>query len=473
MFISGKHIPRRTFVRGMGAAVALPFLDSMIPAGSLGRRVTDELDRVRLIAIENVHGAAGSSALGATFNLWSPAEVGRHFTLESENALSPIEEAGFREYLTIVSNTDSRMAEAYEPNQVGGDHYRTAAVFLTHAHPRRTQGSDVYVGTSMDQLFAQRFGQETSLPSMQLCIESISQKGGCAYGYTCVYTDSISWTSPSEPLPAIQDPRVAFEQLFGAGGTVEDRADRMRDSGSVLDGILREMASLKRSLGPADQRRVDQYLDNVREVERQIQMTEERNAAGAEREIPEAPAGVPDSFREHMEMMFDLQALAFQADLTRVFSLKASRDTTNRVYPESGVTNAFHPTSHHGDREEALQDFARINRYHVSLLPYLMERLQGIDEGGTNLLDKTMIIYGSSMADGNQHNHRRCPLILLGGANGRLTGGLHLKAPAGTPMANVMLSALHALGLDDLETFGDSTGEFPLTHSGGDVANAS
>ena len=180
---------------------------------------------------------------------------------------------------------------------------------------------------------------------------------------------------------------------------------------------------------------------------------------------------MPDSFREHMEMMFDLQALAFQADLTRVFSLKASRDTANRVYPGSGVTNAFHPTSHHGDQEEALQDFGRINRYHVSLLPYLMERLQGIDEGGTNLLDKTLIVYGSSMADGNQHNHRRCPLILLGGANGRLTGGLHLKAPDGTPMANVMLSALHALGLDDLETFGDSTGEFLL--AGGDAATES
>ena len=472
-FISGKHIPRRTFIRGMGAAAALPFLDSMIPAGPLGRTVRARLERVRLIAIENVHGAAGSSALGATMNLWAPAEVGPHFTLESENALSPIEEAGFRKYLTIVSNTDSRMAEAFEPDQVGGDHYRTAAVFLTHAHPRRTQGSDVYVGTSMDQLFAQRFGQETSLPSIQLCIESIDQKGGCAYGYTCVYTDSISWASPTEPLPAIRDPRVAFEQLFGAGGTPEDRAARRRDTGSILDGILREMASFKRSLGPADQRRLDQYTENVRELERQIQMTEQRNSSGEPREIPEAPPGVPDSFREHMEMMFDLQALAFQADLTRVFSLKASRDTANRVFPESGVTNAFHPTSHHGDQEEALQDFARINRYHVSLLPYLMEKLQGIDEGGTNLLDKTLIIYGSSMADGNQHNHRRCPLILLGGANGRLSGGTHLKAPDGTPMANVMLSALHTLGLDDLETFGDSTGEFLLTDPGGDAATSS
>jgi hypothetical protein len=315
----------------------------------------------------------------------------------------------------------------------------------------------------MDQLYAQRFGQDTPIPSMQLCIENVNQAGGCAYGYTCVYTDSLSWAAPDEPLPLIRDPRVAFEQLFGAGATNRERNERRLADRSILDAIAQRVADLKRSLGAADQRRMEQYLSDVREIERRIQMVEARNTTGEVRELPEAPPGVPDSFAEHMQLMFDLQVLAFQSDMTRVFSFKLSRDSSGRVFPESGSERGFHPASHHGDRPEAVLDFAKINKYHVSMLPYLLDKLKASQEGDANLLDKTLVVYGSPMGDPNVHNHRRCPLITLGKANGKLPGEMHLKAPDGTPMANAMLSMLHILGLEDIQSFGDSTEVFSLT----------
>ena len=458
-FITGKHISRRTVMRGMGATIALPFLDSMAPAGRLWAKVKAKIDRTRLVCIEMVHGAAGSNEWGASQNLWAPAKVGRDFDL-GPSALSPL--APFQDSLTIVSDSDVRMAEAFQPKEIGGDHFRSSAVFLTQSHPKQTEGSDVWVGTSLDQLYAQRFGQDTPIPSMQLCIENINQSGGCAYGYTCVYTDSISWASPTEPLPVIRDPRVAFDQLFGAGGTAEERAARRRTDRSILDWITGRVAQLKRELGPTDRLRIDQYLDNIREIERRIQRIEERNTSGEVRELPEAPAGVPDSFEEHVKLMFDLQALAFESDVTRIFSFKMGRDSSARVFPESGTDKPFHPASHHGGNEDALVDFYKINKYHVSMLPYFLEKLKNTMEGDTNLLDKTMLIYGSPMGDSNLHNHKRCPLFIVGGATGQLQGNLHLRASAETPMANVMLSLLHKLGLDDLESFGDSTGDFSL-----------
>ena len=391
--------------------------------------------------------------------MWAPEVVGRDFDL-GPSALSPLE--AYRDYLTIVSNTDARGAEAVLPGEIGGDHFRSSAVFLTQAHPKQTRGSDVHVGPSMDQLYAQRFGQDTPIPSMQLCIENVDQSGGCAYGYACVYTDTISWASPTEPLPMIRDPRVAFDLIFGAGGSPEERAARRRTNRSILDWIVDEVAYLKRELGPNDRERLDRYLEDVRELERRIESVEARNASGEMRELPEAPAGVPDSFEEHMKLMFDLQALAFASDMTRVFSFKTGRDASGRVYPESGVDKPFHPASHHGGNEDAIRDFFEINRYHVSMLPYFLDKLASIEEGDSNLLDKTMIVFGSPMADGNLHNHPRCPLILLGGANGKLEGGAHLRAPDGTPMANVMLSLMHGLGLDDIESFGDSTEPYSL-----------
>jgi hypothetical protein len=461
MFLTQKHLHRRTFLKGMGASVALPFLDAMAPAGRAWTDAMSEADRTRFVAIEMVHGSAGSNEWGAQQHLWSPAEVGRNFDL-SPSSLSPLEP--FRDRLTIVSNTDVRMAEAFEPKEIGGDHFRSSAVFLTQAHPKQTEGSDVYVGTSMDQIYAQRFGNEAPIPSMQLCIENVDQAGGCAYGYACVYTDSVSWATPTQPLPMIRDPRVAFDQLFGAGATAEERAERMQTDRSILDWVASEVQGLKSRLGPTDRRRMDQYLENVREIERRIQRVEARNRNGEVRELAGAPAGVPDDFEEHVKLMFDLQVLAFQSDMTRVFSFKMGRDGSGRVYPGSGVEAGFHNASHHGGNPERVMDFAKINQYHIGLLPYFLEKLQSSMEGDANLLDKTMIVYGSPMADSNIHNHRRCPLMFIGGANGALPrGGAHLKAPDGTPMANVLLSAMHGLGMDDLDEFGDSTGAFPLS----------
>ena len=457
-FITGKHLSRRTFMRGVGATVALPFLDAMVPAGRLwGRTVSDP---TRLVCIEMVHGAAGSSEWGASQNLWSPAAVGSGVDL-TPTALSPLKP--YQEYLTVISDTDVRGAEATKPKEIGGDHFRSSATFLTQAHPRQTESSDVHVGTSLDQMYTRRFGQDTPIPSMQLCIENVDQAGGCAYGYACVYTDTISWASPTEPLPMIRDPRVAFDQIFGAGGTPEARASRRRASASILDFITSEVSQLRTKLDASDRARIDRYLDNIREIERRIQRIVERNSSGDMRELPGAPAGVPDSFDEHVELMFDLQALAFEADMTRVFSFKMGRDASGRVYPESGIDKAFHPASHHGDNEQNILDFAQINKYHVGRLPYFLEKLKNTMEGDTHLLDKTMIIYGSPMGNPNVHNHKRCPLFVAGGANGQLNGDLHIRAASETPMANVMLSLMHKLGFDDMTSFGDSTGPFSFT----------
>jgi hypothetical protein len=461
-FIAGKHIPRRTMLRGLGATVALPFLDAMVPARGLWSKTASaaSLDRTRLVCIEMVHGAAGSTEWGASQHLWSPAETGNSFDL-SPGSLSSLEP--LRKYLTIVSDTDVRGAEALTQPEIGGDHFRSSAVFLTQTHPKQTESSDVRAGISLDQIYANKFGQDTPIPSMQLCIENVDQAGGCAYGYSCVYTDMISWASPTEPLPMIRDPRMAFDQLFGAGGSAKERAVRRRSTTSVLDYITAQVSDLSKRLDAGDRQRMERYLEDVREIERRIQKVEARNASGEARELPGAPPGVPDSFDEHVKLMFDLQALAFQADITRVFSFKMGRDASSRVYPESGVSKGFHPASHHGNRPANIVDYGLINKYHVSLLPYFMERLKSVQEGDATLLDKSLIIYGSPMGDGNVHNHKRCPFIALGGANGQLSGNVHHRAPAGTPMANVMLTLMHKIGLTDVAQFGDSTGEYSLS----------
>ena len=460
--LTGKTIPRRTFLRGLGVTVALPYLDAMVPAASiLGKKAASAAqNKTRFVAIESVHGAAGSNTWGASKYLWAPQKVGREFELIPEGALPSLEP--WRKYLTIVSNTDTRMAEAFNAPEIGGDHFRSSAVFLTQSHPKQTQGSDLYVGTSMDQIIARHIGEDTAIPSMQLCIENLDQAGGCYYNYACAYTDTISWASPSEPLPMIRNPRVAFDLLFGAGANNADRAVNRKKNTSILDWITGEVSTLKTNLGPSDRQRVDQYLENVRELERRIQAVEARNTSGEARELPEAPAGIPDSFEEHMKLMFDFQVLAFESDMTRVFSFKTGSDASSRAYPESGTNKGFHPASHHGGRESAILDFNKINRYHVSMLPYFLDKLANTMDGDKSLLDQTMIMYGSPMADGNIHNHRRCPLLLLGHGNGRLAGEMHLKAPDGTPMANVFLTVMHKLGLN-VNSFGDSTGEFALS----------
>jgi hypothetical protein len=443
--------------------VALPYLDAMQPAL---RRIAATgpaaaADKTRFVAIEAVHGAAGSNVWGASKYLWSPENIGRDFEIAQDSALSSL--IPWQKYLTVISNTDVRMAEPFDAPEIGGDHFRSSAVFLTQSHPKQTNGSDVFVGTSMDQIIARHIGKETPLPSMQLCIENLDQAGGCYYNYACAYTDTISWSSPSEPLPMIRNPRTAFDLLFGAGNNNADRVSRRKQSESILDWITGETASLKKTLGATDRQRIDKYLTDVRELERRIQAVEAKNSSGEARELPEAPLGVPDSYADHMHLMFDLQVLAFQSDMTRVVSFKTGRDASSRSFPESGTDKGFHPASHHGGRESAILDFNKINTYHVSMLPYFLDKLKNTMEGDEALLDKTIIMYGSPMGDPNLHNHRRCPLMLLGHGNGRLQGNLHLKAPEGTPMANAMLSLMHSLDCEDIQTFGDSTDEFAIT----------
>jgi hypothetical protein len=453
-YISNKHMSRRAVLKGVGATMALPLLDAMLPARTVFLSAAAD-KKIRFVALEMVHGSAGSTPIGLKKNLWAPEATGSAFDL-TPSVLSPLEP--FRDYVTIVSNTDVRNAEAFTAPEIGGDHFRSSAVFLTQAHPKQTQGSDLHAGVSIDQVFAKKYGQDTPIPSMQLCIENVDQSGGCSYGYSCAYTDSISWASPNDPLPMVRDPRVIFDQLFGVGATPAERKERRAEDRSILDWLGTSINRLKKDLGTADRARLADYLDDVREIERRIQKVEAYNTSGEQRELPGAPIGVPDSFSEHVKLMFDLQALAFASDVTRVFAFKLGRDASNRVFAESGFKGAFHSASHHQEREDRILDFAKINKYHVGLIPYFLEKLKNMPDGDGNLLDNSLVLYGSPMGDSNVHNHKRVPMFLAGHAGGGLKGNMHVKAADGTPMANAMLTVAHKLGLD-MPSFGDSTGE--------------
>ena len=453
-YLTNRTLPRRTMLKGLGVALSLPLLDAMVPLNASAAPSQPK----NLIAIEVVHGSAGSTNYGLSKNLWAPTTTGTEFDI-SKNILAPLHP--YKEHLTIISNTDVRNAEAFTAPEIGGDHFRASAVFLTQSHPKQTQGSDVFVGTSLDQIYAKEYGQQTPLPSMQLCIENVDQAGGCSYGYTCTYTDTISWSSPSEPLPMIRDPRMAFESLFGEGINAEDRRQRIHERRSLLDYVTKEVSRIQRTLPKSDARRLDHMMTYVREIERRIQLVEQHNQSGEERALPNAPVGVPDDFEEHMKLMFDLQVAAFMMGTTHVFSFKTGRDASNRVYPNSGVSGGFHPTSHHGEVPSRIEDFAKINRYYVSLLPYLIEKLKAVPSANGTLLDDTLVIYGSPMGNPNLHNHKRCPLLLLGHAGGTIKGNRHIAAPDGTPMANAMLAALQHMGVH-VSSFGDSNSVMDL-----------
>jgi hypothetical protein len=470
MYITKRHISRRTVLKGMGVTVALPILDAMVPAGTAWAKTeaAASSSKVRLVAMEMVHGSAGSTAIGVQKHLFAPAQTGRDFELSP--TLEPL--APFKDDLTIISNTDVRNAEAFTLPEIGGDHFRSSAVFLTQSHPKQTEGNDVHAGISLDQLYASKFGQDTPIPSMQLSIENVDQAGGCTYGYSCIYTDTISWSSPGTAMPMVRDPRVVFDQLFGVGATPQERIANRRADRSILDFIATRIGQVRKELGVSDQARLADYLENIREIERRIQRVEARNASGDPRELPEAPIGVPDSFEEHIHILMDLIAVAFASDTTRVFSFKLGRDASGRSYPESGVATGFHNASHHGEREDRINEFAKINRYHVSMVPYLLDKLKKTPDGDTNVLQNSLILYGSPMGDSNIHNHKRVPLFVAGHAGGRLKGGLHVKAPDGTPMANPMLTMLHMLGRDDMTSFGDSTGELDLNNAAPTVTTA-
>ena len=447
MFLS-----RREMLKGLGASIALPYLEAIRSAST---------SPVRLICIEQVHGAAGSSAFGIQNNLWSPALTGRNFDL-TPTSLKPLEP--FRDHITIISNTDVPSADPTEAREIGGDHFRSSATYLTQTYPKRTEGADVECGVSLDQLHAQRFGQDAPIPSMQLCIENVDQSGGCGYGYSCVYTDTISWASPAKPLPMIRDPRVVFDQMFGVlgNGSADERRERRQEDLSILDFVRESSKRLLNRLGAADRGRLNDYLDNVREIERRIQAVEKRHDSGEPRELPMAPRGVPDSFADHVTLMFDLQLLAFRSDITRVFSFKLGRDASTRVYRESGSTGAFHIVSHHSENPDRIREFAKINTYHVRVFAELLRQLKETPDGDGTMLDNSLVIYGSPMGNPNQHNHRRVPFLVAGHAGGRIKGGTHIRAKDRTPLSNVMLTLLHALGHDDLHSFGDSEGPFQL-----------
>ena len=436
MFITKTHLSRRTFLHGMGASVALPFLESMVPAATpLGQ--TAAQPRTRLGCIYVPH--------GATMDKWTPAAEGKGFELSE--ILQPL--APFRDAVNVIS--DLSHPQAYGGGSATANHNRSAATFLSGAHAEA--GPQARLGITADQFAARHIGQDTPLPSIELTIEETSLS--CGESLSCAYRDTISWQGPTSPLPMQNNPQVVFERLFGDGSTDAERRARRQQSVSLLDSMLEEAAALQRKLPAADRARMDQYLADVREIERRIQRAAKQ--ASDDLALPDAPSGVPKDLEEHIKMMLDLQVLAWQADITRVTTFLIAKELSNAVYPKSGVRDAFHILSHHSNVRENQDRFAVLNRYHVGLLAYLLDKLKRTPDGDGTLLDHSMVLYGSAMSDGNQHNHGPLPIILAGGASGRLQGGRHLRHPKDTTMSNLLLAMLDKLGIAT-EKFGDSTG---------------
>ncbi len=441
MFLSKMYMPRRTFLRGAGTTLALPLLDAMVPAGTLLAR-TAASPRTRFTGIFVPHGMAPG--------YWVPAKEGAGF--EFPMILSPLEP--FRDRTVVMSGLWSKSAEP-PPGVTGADHW-VAAAYLCADKPKKTAGADIYDGTTIDQLIAEKIGQETLLPSIQLGVEDPgANSSNCGEGYSCAYTNSISWSTPTKPLPMEINPQVVFERLFGDGGTAEERAARRQQDRSILDSITKTLARFKVEIGAEDRIRVDEYLDDVREIERRLQI-----AAKASTEVPTTtPYGVPESFDEHIKLQFDLLALAFRADITRVSTLLYARDLTARVYPESGTNISFHGGSHHAEDPKRIAEYAKLNRYHVAMLAYFINKLRSTADGDGTLLDHSLILYGSNMGDSNQHLHYDVPHVLIGGASGKLEGGRHLAFPTKTvTTGNLLLSILDMFGVAE-ERIGDSTGK--------------
>jgi Protein of unknown function (DUF1552) len=439
-FITKKYLPRRTFLRGAGVAIALPLLDSMVPAQTpLARTAANPRSRLGCIYVPH----------GATMDKWTPAQSGKGF--EFTDILKPLEK--YRDRLVVVSNLAHPQAAGIG-SDAGADHARSAAVFLTGSHPEK---ESVHVGISIDQIVAERLGQDTPLPSLEMAIEENGLN--CGAGYGCAYTNTISWKTPTVPLPMEHNPQVLFEKLFGEGSTAEERLARKQQSRSLLDSVTTEIASLNKELPASDRSRMADYLDDVREIERRIQKAE--NQTPKDLKVPDAPVGIPEAFDDHFKIMFDLQTIAFQANITRVATMMYARDTSGSVYPQSGVRDGFHVASHHSNNRAAMDKFALINRYHTSLLAYFIEKLRSTKDGDGTLLDHSVILYGSSMSNGNQHDHDPLPVVIAGGASGQLQGDRHIVVPPHTPMSNLLLSVLDKLGIDQ-KSFGDSTGKLEI-----------
>jgi Protein of unknown function (DUF1552) len=440
-FITKKYLGRRTFLRGCGVTVALPFLESMVPAQTPLRN-TAAVSKTRFGCFYVPH--------GATMYKWTPAGEGKDF--QFSESLSPLEK--YRNYVNVVSNL---MHQAATGADAGGEHARSAAIFLTGGQPLKNA---VRVGESVDQVAAKIIGQDTPLPSIELAIEDVSLS--CGAGYGCAYFNTISWRTPTVPLPMENSPQVVFEKLFGDGGTAEQRLSRKREDRSILDSIVEQTLGLKNGLPASDRTRLDGYLDDIREIERRIKTVLDREGqAGGKQEVPEAPVGTPEAFEDHIKLMFDLLALAYQSETTRVATLMYAKDLSPASYPASGNRGGFHGSSHHANNRTNMDSFALINKYHVQTLTYFIEKLAKTTDGDGTLLDHSMILYGSSMSNGNQHDHDPLPIVLIGSASGKLPGNRHIVTPARTPMSNLHLSMLDILGVRR-DSFGDSTGKLDI-----------
>jgi len=437
-FLTGKHLSRRAVLRGAGAAIALPLLESMLPAG---RARAQGASPVRTGFIYIPH--------GATMSRWTPAGTGRDFELSE--ILAPL--APFRDSLNVIS--DLSHPQAYGPGGATAHHNRSSAVFLSGAMAQN--GSEARLGVTVDQVIAQALGQDTPLPSLELKINEGSLS--CGDGLSCAYRNTISWQTDTSPLPMENNPQVVFERLFGDGSTDAERSARRRQALSLLDAVGEQIAALDRTLPSADRERLDLFLTDVREIERRIDRAGQQSSADLD--IPERPAGIPEDIDEHMKLMMELWVLAWQADITRVTTFQLASELSNTVYPASGIREAFHILSHHSNLEENKARFAVLNRYHTGLLAHFLEKLATLPDGDGSLLDNSMLLYGSGMSDGNEHNHSPLPVLLLGGAGGALEGGRHLRHAPDTTMSNLLLAMLHKLGIER-ESFGDSTGPLSI-----------
>jgi hypothetical protein len=442
MFITKRYIPRRTFLRGAGATIALPLLESMVPALT-PLRLTAASRVKRFVGIWHPHGAAPG--------YWSPVQEGRDF--EFSFIAKPLEP--FRDCVVLISGLDMPEATATD-EEPGGDHAR-GAVLLSGARPRRNAVSP-FLGTTIDQLIAGKHGQDTLLPSIQLGVEDTGNFGNCNWGYSCAYTNSISWASPSEPLPTQVNPRVVFERMFGDGASQEERLAGRKTNASILDSVTRELGLLKKDLGAGDRARLDTYLENINELERRIRIATHESTRDVSMDVP---FGLPDSKQVHFRLMYDLMAIAFEGDITRVATFMLGRDLSGTTFPESGFNGGWHATSHHGDKPENVANYAKINRYHVQNLAYFCEKLRNIPDGDGTVLDHVLIYKGSNMGNSHRHAHEKVPVILVGGVDGTFKGNRHLVFPDNTQRtSNMLLSILHLYGVEQ-NKIGTSTGELP------------
>ena len=441
MFIRKMHLPRRTVLRGLGATLALPLLDSMVPAlTALSRTAAAPVRRMGVFYVPN----------GMSMPYWSPAQVG------PLTALPPTLRslAGLEERVLMCGGLDDEAANLVTG---GGDHARSAGTFLTCVPFKLTTGADVYASVSMDQIAARELARETQLASIELGIESNAMLGSCDAGASCAYTNTVAWRTPTTPLPVENDPRAVFERLFGTSGSTDPaaRLARMRKDRSVLDAVNEELSDLEREIGPGDQLKLDEYLSAVRDAERRIEMAERQNT----RELPlvDQPIGTPGDYAEHAELMMDLLALAYQTDLTRISTFMLAREVSARAYPEIGVSDSHHPLSHHQDKPANLERLHRINEYHFRQFGYLVRKLAATPEGDGTLLDASLLLYGTGISDSNTHFHDDLPIALIAGKATGVTGGRYVRYPRGTPIANLYMTILEKMNFP-VEKFGDSTG---------------